>query len=375
MPNDRMSNAESGAWIDGVLVPLDGGVSAAAALIAASRQPLFAGLGTDIEGTRAVVFLAKQVGGVIDHMHSGPILRDLDSMRESGVMLTTPGEAHIRADTVLLVGEGLVETWPGLGPRILGRPARPDGTDVARRIVWLAPADDAALPGYALDRLAVGKGSKRAAALAALRARVKRRPVAEAPIPLFGIDAIAEFLRCARFGVAIWSAAALDAMEIEMLNGLVTDLNEATRFSTLPLVFPDNGAGVLAACGWTTGFPMRTGFGAGMPAHDPWRFDSDRLIAQGETDCVIWISAWGAAPPASWPAPAIALCDAATQFVREPKVRINVGRPGVDHDTVLHSPDSGSLVATPASDPSEAPSVARILGLLLGRVADAEQSA
>ena len=83
-----------------------------------------------------------------------------------------------------------------------------------------------------------------------------------------------------------------------MLNGLVRDLNETTRFSTLPLAAPDNGAGVLAACGWMTGFPMRTGFGAGAPIHDPWRFDAERLVASGETDCVLWISAFGAASPA-----------------------------------------------------------------------------
>ena len=72
-----------------------------------------------------------------------------------------------------------------------------------------------------------------------------------------------------------------------MLHGLVRDLNDTTRFSTLPLPGLDNGAGVLAACGWTTGFPMRTGFGSGVPIHDPWQFDADRLVASGETDCVV----------------------------------------------------------------------------------------
>ena len=62
-------------------------------------------------------------------------------------------------------------------------------------------------------------------------------------------------MKGARFGVAVWTAASLGALEIEMLHGLVRDLNETTRFSTLPLAAPDNGAGVLAACGWTTGFP------------------------------------------------------------------------------------------------------------------------
>ena len=147
-----------------------------------------------------------------------------------------------------------------------------------------------------------------------------------------------------------------------MLNGLVRDLNETTRFSTLPLAPGDNGAGVLAACGWITGFPMRTGFGAGAPIHDPWRFDAERLVASGETDCVLWISAFGAAPPA-WlnAANVIALCEPTAQFARKPNVRIAIGRPGVDHDSVLHSPDAGTLVAVTASAQSATPSVAEAL--------------
>jgi len=364
MARRRFSNVDSGAWIEGEPAPLEHVVSVAASLLSGSRQPLLTGMGTDIEGARAAMTLAEQIGGVIDHMHSTAVLRDLDSMRETGVMLTTPVEAHVRADTVLLVGDQLLESWPELAARILGSPLR-------RRIIWLAPASNAKLSGYEVEttRLVVGSGAKRAAALASLRARAKGCPVANLFLPLAQIDAVAETLRAARFGVAIWSAAALDALEIETINGLVRDLNEMTRFSTLPLPPPDNGAGVLAACGWMTGFPMRTGFGAGMPVHDPWRFDTERLVAEGETDCVMWISALGASWPAWGEAPAIALCDAAAAFAREPKARITVGRPGVDHDAVLHNPDTGSLVATPASAPSEAPSVAQVLALIAARLA------
>ena len=189
------------------------------------------------------------------------------------------------------------------------------------------------------------------------------------------LDALATTVKGARFGVAVWTAASLGALEIEMLHGLVRDLNETTRFSTLPLAAPDNGAGVLAACGWTTGFPMRTGFGAGVPIHDPWRFDAERLVASGETDCVLWISAFGAAPPA-WRSAVnfIALCERTTQFAEEPNVRIAVGRPGVDHDAVMHSSDTGTLVATTASARSGAPSVAEALERIGARLEEADAS-
>ena len=175
-----------------------------------------------------------------------------------------------------------------------------------------------------------------------------------------------------RFGVVIWTAARLGALELEMLNGLVRDLNETTRFSTLPLAAPDNGAGVLAACGWMTGFPMRTGFAAGLPLHDPWRFDAERLVASGETDCALWISAFGAPSP-TWGAVLnfIALCERGTPFAKEPNVRIVVGRPGVDHGGVVHSLDTGTLVAAIASAPSAAPSVAQALARIAAYLPDA----
>ncbi|MGC2783143.1 MAG: tungsten formylmethanofuran dehydrogenase [Roseiarcus sp.] len=372
--------AEATASIDGAPASLDDAAAAAARLLARSHQPLIAGLGADIEGARAAIALAERVGGVIEHMHSAALLRDLDSMRETGVMLTTPGEARVRADVVLLVGDGLVETWPALNERLLRPPARPEGVDVERRIVWLAPAIGARIRGFEgdIEIWGAGRGATLAVNLAALRARVKNRRIANretarSGLPLSALDALGATLKGARFGVAVWTAESLGALEIEMLNGLVRDLNETTRFSTLPLAAPDDGVGVLAACGWTTGFPMRTGFGAGVPVHDPWRFDAERLVASEETDCVLWISAFGSAPPA-WlnAADVIALCERTAEFTEEPNVRITVGRPGVDHDAVMHSSEAGTLVALAASARTATPSVAEAIERIASGLAQAK---
>ena len=291
------TGVEAAASIDGAPASLDDAAAAAARLLAQSGQPLIAGLSADIEGTRAAIALAERTGAVIEHRHSAALMRDLDCLRETGVMLVTPGEARVRADVVLLVGDGLTETWPGLAERLLAPPARPEGVDVsaAHRLARAArrTRQFLAFDGD-IEIVAAGRGSTLAANLAALRARVKGRPVAQAADSSARARRARGRLKGARFGVAVWTAASLGALEIEMINGLVRDLNETTRFSTLPLAPGDNGAGVLAACGWIMGFPMRTGFGAGAPVHDPWRFDAERLVASGETDCVLWISAFGA---------------------------------------------------------------------------------
>ena len=373
-------SAKVAASIDGAPASLGDAAAAAAQLLARSRQPLIAGLGADIDGARAAIALAQRIGGVVEHTHSAALLRDLDCLRETGIMLTTPGEARVRADVVLLVGDGLTEAWPHLNERLLTPPARPEGADVKRRIVWLAPDIGASIGGFEgdIEIWRAERGATLAVNLAALRARVKGRRIANrrgarSGLPLTNLDAIAATLKGARFAVAVWTAESLGALEIEMLHGLVRDLNETTRFSTLPLPAPDNGTGVLAACGWTTGFPMRTGFGAGFPIHDPWRFDAERLIASGETDFVVWISAFGAAPPA-WRSAVnfIALCEPTTQFAEEPHVRIAVGRPGVDHDAVMHSSDTGTLIATTASARSGAPSVAEALDRIGARLGEAD---
>ena len=88
---------------------------------------LIAGLGTDIAGARAAITLADRIGGIVDHMHSDAVLRDLDVMRSSGVLITTPTEVHVRADTLLLIGPGFGEDWQELPSQLFAAPPRSDG--------------------------------------------------------------------------------------------------------------------------------------------------------------------------------------------------------------------------------------------------------
>src|SRR5215467_7997278 len=352
------------AWIDGEPADLAIAAAAAARLLDASRQPLIAGLGTDVAGARAATALAQRVGAAIDHMHGDALLRDLDVMREAGVMLTTPSEARVRADTLLLVGPGLIEAWSELPRDLLGARGGEASAGADRRTFWLCPRKSrlgndnhagSTYPISVIDREARDLPVQ----LAALRARVKSRPVAASLVPAAPLDGLADALKAARFGVAAWSAAELDGLTIEMLCGLVNDLNATTRFSGLPLAPGDNAIGVLQACGWMTGFAVRTGFGRGYPDHGPWRYSAARLVESGETDCVLWISAYRAAVP-EWRRhpPTIALTPADAKFAKTPRVHIAVGGPGCDHDSVEHCAMIGTLVAVAATHRSEALSVA-----------------
>lgn len=353
------------AWIDTEPVTLADATAEAARLLAASRLPVFAGLGTDVAGARAAIALARRLGGVVDHVHASALLADLDVARSAGMMTTTPNEARLRADLLLLVGDGLVAAWPDLPERLIARPPTAAGpVPGRRRVIWLCPGRAGSrLRSQTAEIRAIARDRRDLPALiAALRARAGGRPIAKNGAAIAALDAVVAELRGARFGVAIWSAADLDPLSIETLSGLVDDLNAATRFSGLPLAPGDDAAGVLQVCGWTTGLPVRTGFGRGAPEHDPWRFDAGRLVDGGEADCAVWISAYRPLPPGWHRAlPTIALTAAGTAFDRAPQVHIEVGRPGRDHDAVEYHPASGTLAFVAATRPHAAVSVASAL--------------
>ena len=260
------------AWIDGKEANLKAAIAEAARMLAASRFPLIAGLGTDIAGARAAIALAARISAVIDHMHADALLRSVDVMRSAFLMTATLAEARLRADCLLLVGSGIGGRFDGLRA-LLGANAD------TRNATWLCPDRDAREIAKRMPINIVGRNpADLPIVLAMLRARVAGRPIGKGPVAPRAIDRTVEQFRAARFGVAIWSVEHLDALAIEMLQGIVVDLNATTRFSGLPIEPPDNAAGVLQACGWMIGYPMRTRFARRSPQHDPWTFDTARLV-------------------------------------------------------------------------------------------------
>jgi formylmethanofuran dehydrogenase subunit B len=331
----------------GRAVPLDDAVAEAARLLAGSRCAVLAGLGTDTAGFAAAVALAQRIGGVVDHMHADAALRDLDVMRRTGWVVTTPAQARARADVVLLVGPGLDEAWPNFSDALqLDRPP-PLFPDKARHVVCLRPGRSVA--GTSVP--AIGEDpAELHIVLGVLRAALGDRPVRSDTPLLQPLRDGATTLASARFGVAIWSAASLDGLSIEMLCGLIDDLNEKTRFAGLPVPPSGNVAGLVQTGGWITGSPLRTGFARGRPEHDPYRFNAARMIDSDEADVAVWISAFTPSPP-PWrrSVPLVALVAPGTKFRSSPEVEIGIGRPGVDHASVLYDFVLGALACKPGA--------------------------
>ena len=49
----------------------------------------------------------------------------------------------------------------------------------------------------------------------------------------------------------------------------------------------DNALGASQALLWQTGWPSRVSFSRGMPEHDPWLYDAERLVKAGEADALV----------------------------------------------------------------------------------------
>jgi formylmethanofuran dehydrogenase subunit B len=350
--------------VNGAAATLETAAAAAARLLEQAKLPLVAGLATDVEGTRAAIALAEKLHGAYDHMLSEFVLRDLDVMRQAGQFATTANETRVRADCVVLIGAKLKLAWPDMLTRLdLSSPARFDDAHQPRKIFWIGPGRGEAAAAGATEIAA--SPAELPSLIAALRAGVvghKTRPDAKIERKLAGVAAQ---LKAARFGVLVWSGESIGRLTIEMIYGLLLDLNKTTRFTGLPIAPRANAMGVAQTSGWMTGFPMRTGFGRGYPEHDTWRFEAGRLVESGEADAAVWISAYGNEPP-RWKRhiPFIAIATPNTRFAYPPKVRIDVGTPGIDHDSVEYLQNLGTLAAIDAQKASAAPQAAAVIRLI-----------
>lgn len=361
----------SRATLDGEAIALDDAYRQAAKLLSEATFPLVAGLGADVPGARAAILLAERLRGAYDHLASREALADLDVMRSFSMFTTTPNEARVRSDCVVLVGAGLTRHWPGMLERLaLGQTPRLGAqAGEARSVIWLGP-DATEASAVAGAKIVNATAPEIAGVLASWRARLGGRPVNLEPAKIKLVDGVAETLKSARFGVFVWSAAALDPLAVEMLQTIVADLNATTRFTGVPIGARAGASGVTQTSGWMTGFPPRTGFGRGYPEHDPWRFEASRLVESGEADAALWISAYdGEAPP--WKRKGIPLVTLAPEGAAPKRgLFIEVGRPGVDCDAVEFSQEIGAICARPARAPTTAPSVAQALEGILAHVSE-----
>lgn len=345
------------AWVGSREAPLENAVQLAAELLQASRCPVFS-LDTDVHGTRAAIALAERAGAAYDHIDSAVIARDTALFTDRGAMTVAYGEARRRADVIVIAGE-LPETYRAMVHELAG--TVPDLSTGKVRELFLIGNDGRMVPALNGKRratpLSCGKAGLNAT-LAAIRARCAGRQVSAL---VSNFDAFARSLAAARFPVFVFSGHGIDGLGLEMLQGLIDDLNVTSRASGLHLPASENGWSSVLASTWMTGFAPRTGFARGFPEYDPWRFDVKRLVAVGEADLHVWISAGATRHPVHPKETTLIALTKTDEPIAGAAVTFAIGEAGVDHDGVVYSARVGTLSAVTARTASQLPSAASVI--------------
>lgn len=365
--------APSVPQVGGRDVSLAEAIAEAARLIRAAGLPLFGGLGTDVEGMRAVMALAERAGGVVDHALSEGQYRNFEVLQTSGWFMSTLTETRNRADLVIIVGSDVHALHPRFFERIVAAPDPmflPAGR--TRTVVFIgAGLDASAAKGGRIGDVVtlpcpiplVGE------VVAALRARLTGTPLAAdtvAGLPIASIDALADRCRAAHYGVMVWAPASLAYpgadLTVRIVSDLVKDLNLTTRFAGLSLGGNEGAASAGAVATWQSGFPMRVSYAAGKPDYDSERYAAARLLAGGETDLLVWIASFSPdLKPPPTDVPTILLGTPGLVLDKPPFVSIPVGTPGLDHAGRLIRCDN--VVSLPLKNlkRSALPAVAEVL--------------
>ena len=251
-------------------------VAAAARLLAASAQPLFGGLATDVAGARALYPLACACGAICDAGGGDALTQGVRALQDRGGYSTTLAEVRTRAELLLSVG-GPLPSAHGAYPEFCNR-------------IGIQPDDPRVV--------VLGADSDVHRAAAALAAAVEARASDASS------TAIAQRLLAARYAVIVYETRHLGvhgALVIEMLQRVVATLNRSTRAAVLALGGGEGSATVNAVFTWLSGLPLRSRAGLHGIEHEPLLYDTERLLADGAVDLLLWIASYGteAAPPAS----------------------------------------------------------------------------
>lgn len=321
---------------------LEAACAKAGEILAAARQPLVAGLACDLAGAKAAISLAERLGAIVDHATSEAMFRNTLALQDKGWMTTTFAEVKNRADLVILAGTDVVSRFPRFFERLIWTKESLFGAPPLREIVYLGTgldtkagvAPDGRKPQtIACDSARIGEVFR------ALRALYRGWPLQAESVGGASVSELAALvarIKAARYGLVVWSAADMEFaqadLQVEAICDLVSEINENSRFSCLPLGGNENGLGAAQVCTWQEGFPLRTSFASGRPDYDPHLYAWRRVIDSGEADAVLWVSSFRAVEiPLGAALPQIVVAAPGTTFQREPAVFIPVGAPGVDH--------------------------------------------
>lgn len=363
--------------LNGKPASLQEAIAQAAKLLSNTKQPVFGGCATDVNGMRALLAVADHCGAVVDNMGFNAARNNFLALQDSGWMNTTLAEVKNRCDLLLVVGTDLETLVPRFFERYLWNNAMFLDDTKQREVIYLGkapPAKASTSPNGQAAKVLTCTQEDLPEVVAVLRALVKGQPIrAEQAggIAVSDLQAIADKLQAAKYGVITWGAGALGIntyaeLVVQTVSEMVKDLNDkGTRCSGLPLAGKDGDLTANQVCGWTTGYPARVNFASGFPQYDPYLYDSQQMLNNGEADVLLWVQAFNinAVPPET-NLPTIVIGRAGMTFKKEPEVFIPVGTPGIDHAGHAYRTDNVVAIRLKKLRESGLPSTAEVLSAI-----------
>ena len=263
-------------------------------LIKKSKSTLFAGMGTDIKGTRAALDIIDKYKCIIDHFSSDTYVMNLKSMQETGGFFLTLSELKNRSDTIIIF-----QTSDDVLPRLFEKYIFSKDTInnlKKRKVVFIGSKVPQFL--YKNKKLINVEIIKLDSInllnfISSIRKSINSKDSEVKDKKIFNLI---ELLKKTKYGSILWSISELQGdvsdLIVNEINLLIQDLNKFTRFSGLSLSGSDHILTVNEVLLWQTGFPIRTSFANGFPIHDIEQFSTKKLLDNKEVDLAIWINSF-----------------------------------------------------------------------------------
>lgn len=363
--------------IAGKVTDIESAITQAKNILKNASSPLIGGLGTDVQGMRAVMNLAETAQATIDHMNSRSSMRNLLVIQNSGWQITTLTEVRNRVDLLLVIGTDIVSYFPRFFERnIWNQESMFDQQTAEREVVYLGgrnlDTSAGVSPRGAELQVLPCDLQRIPEILTALRALVNGKSLHAtniAGIEASALQQLADRLKAAKYSVIAWSTSALDfphaELAVQSIAGIVESLNKTTRSSGLPLGGNDGDVGAYNTSTWISGYPFRMSYRSGQPEYDPHHYSTDALLASGDADALYWISTLSPdrLPPQT-DVPTVVFGHADMQFENEPAVFIPVATPGLDCKGTQFRSDSSVALPLKKLRESSLPTLAEVLAII-----------
>lgn len=287
----------------------------------------------DLKGAAAVTELARATSAILTHARPD----DIAAIQTQGLFTITAAEAVQHADALVIVGSVSEPQTADEGLRRLL------GSEHVKSRLHLDTGPATAPIADNLTRIALPETAL-SDVLGALKAKISGAPVTAGNPATVIAEKVAPHLDTASYTVFAFPTGGLDRYALYALMALADTINAEKRAGLTNLFAPPGQSELTRMATSLTGLPPPLDFRSCRGLHDPLILAPATLIADGDIDLVVYISAANQERPA-WLSDAQRLVTIAPSEASEGSVRhIPVGVAGVEHPALLEPTELASCI-------------------------------